>query len=421
MPTIKLKLKAAQHHDSLLHFLLVTMESLPGEICDTIFGLSCSDGGKAGCALSLVSRRVHVLSRPWRYQNIALIGTRAIQCFAGLAVQQANKGNCASLDVRELFIADIEERPPLDRDLAYTYAAHKFVDSTWYQSPYNAPHRAKDTRLKILGMRYAPWKRRHLRDMFARAQIFGLNAALIDILTACAPTLRALSLNLITYPAFLLLPDVPMPVLEDLTLTARPLLPIWTIGGWGGLSPEQSLPRTKLSALRHIEVISTGFPFDDGYQPTLDSIVTAAPNITHVRMGTWGEPRQLTWTAFWGARIRKLPPGIDRVDILATIGWAELEQLPEFDAYQEAISEARVADGESARVWLVFNGEWNAYGLAHLKARVAHEYWNRRICEGRQPPKTEGIAFNWGSKPDELDDDDEGDSDISSDDGTNLP
>jgi hypothetical protein len=55
--------------------------TLPTEIWDRIFKVSCTDGGVTACALSLVSQRVLVQSRPYRLQSVALYGPTKLRRF----------------------------------------------------------------------------------------------------------------------------------------------------------------------------------------------------------------------------------------------------------------------------------------------------------------------------------------------------
>jgi hypothetical protein len=55
--------------------------TLPTEIWDKIFKISCTDGGVTACALSLVSQRVRVQSRLYRLQSVALYGPTKLRRF----------------------------------------------------------------------------------------------------------------------------------------------------------------------------------------------------------------------------------------------------------------------------------------------------------------------------------------------------
>ncbi|OJT02313.1 hypothetical protein TRAPUB_7170 [Trametes pubescens] len=50
-----------------------TLESLPNELLDIIFKLSCTDGGRTGCNLALVSKSIHATSRAARFHSVSLL------------------------------------------------------------------------------------------------------------------------------------------------------------------------------------------------------------------------------------------------------------------------------------------------------------------------------------------------------------
>lgn len=60
------------------------MDKCPVEICLHIFQFACTDDGKTGRSLSLVSRSVHDLSREAKLQSISVVGLGQILGFAAL-------------------------------------------------------------------------------------------------------------------------------------------------------------------------------------------------------------------------------------------------------------------------------------------------------------------------------------------------
>ncbi|KAF8172805.1 hypothetical protein K438DRAFT_1611343 [Mycena galopus ATCC 62051] len=50
------------------------MEDIPPEIWTEIFAFSCTDDGRTGRALSIVSRAVHLTSKPLKYQSLCVVG-----------------------------------------------------------------------------------------------------------------------------------------------------------------------------------------------------------------------------------------------------------------------------------------------------------------------------------------------------------
>lgn len=91
------------------------MEKLPAELMLTIFAFACTDGGRTGCALSLVSKHIREVSRPLRFYSIALgRSPRKLQLLVNrLEDEQVMLGLCGTKPrVRHLFLvtAGIEER-----------------------------------------------------------------------------------------------------------------------------------------------------------------------------------------------------------------------------------------------------------------------------------------------------------------------
>ena len=64
------------------------MESCPIEIHHKIFALVCTDGGRTGCALSLVSRRIHATSFAVRVHTVALYGADHMREFLRMLESQ---------------------------------------------------------------------------------------------------------------------------------------------------------------------------------------------------------------------------------------------------------------------------------------------------------------------------------------------
>lgn len=58
------------------------MEHLPIEISEQIYTFACTDDGKTGRSLSLVSRRIHHTSKPFKFRSIAIDGVEQAVAFA---------------------------------------------------------------------------------------------------------------------------------------------------------------------------------------------------------------------------------------------------------------------------------------------------------------------------------------------------
>ncbi|KAH9889077.1 hypothetical protein C8Q73DRAFT_668221 [Cubamyces lactineus] len=69
-----------------------TLETLPYELLEQIFRHACTDGGRTGCSLSLVSKRIRALSRSSRFHSVALLSgtTSQLSCFSH-ALEHARK------------------------------------------------------------------------------------------------------------------------------------------------------------------------------------------------------------------------------------------------------------------------------------------------------------------------------------------
>ncbi|KAJ7661691.1 hypothetical protein B0H17DRAFT_953615, partial [Mycena rosella] len=50
------------------------MENAPSEIWTEVFAFACTDDGSTGRALSTVSRAVHLISKPLKYQSVCILG-----------------------------------------------------------------------------------------------------------------------------------------------------------------------------------------------------------------------------------------------------------------------------------------------------------------------------------------------------------
>ena len=93
-------------YSDLTHFFLirilpvVVMEHCPVEIQHAIAFHACTDGGKTGCSLSLVSRYVRDATRQARFRSVALSGWRNVFAFAAIT-----KKLDVPLHVSNLYIA----------------------------------------------------------------------------------------------------------------------------------------------------------------------------------------------------------------------------------------------------------------------------------------------------------------------------
>ncbi|PIL30372.1 hypothetical protein GSI_07557 [Ganoderma sinense ZZ0214-1] len=78
------------------------MDKCPNEVLALIFAEACTDDGLAGRSLSLVSRRVHDISRRHALQSVALYGFYQLSTFASLL----DKSDPEDRNIRHLYVSD---------------------------------------------------------------------------------------------------------------------------------------------------------------------------------------------------------------------------------------------------------------------------------------------------------------------------
>ncbi|TBU38809.1 hypothetical protein BD309DRAFT_994195 [Dichomitus squalens] len=65
---------------------ILRLEDLPLEILHSIFLDACTDGGKTGCSLSLVSKGIHAASRAARFHSVSLLAPTLVNLYRFLMV-----------------------------------------------------------------------------------------------------------------------------------------------------------------------------------------------------------------------------------------------------------------------------------------------------------------------------------------------
>lgn len=248
------------------------MDALPIELLTRIFSFACTDGGRTGSSLSLVSRRVAALSADYRYQRVALYGCRMILDFADLSESLLRRGQ--RLRVREMYVTDFPQVSQTLLDMPYVPA-----DPIWYHSRYWVDRRwSAENRtawwedllpLKLSLILHGP----EIRD----AHIHGVNTALADILTCCSGSLRDLTISLYTPPMFALVP-VHLPFLETLTLLISPTI----IGQRDALVDDLPLPKP-LPSLRNLNLLT--LPFGEWDQASFARLLSIGPALVRARIG----------------------------------------------------------------------------------------------------------------------------------------
>lgn len=172
------------------------METIPPEIWFQVFALACSDDGFTGRALSLASRSIHLLSRPFKYQSIGITGPH--QLLKSLEVLSSLPPGVRK--VKYLFIGGLDDPRGAMNVHAYTEHSSNIIET-----------------------------------------------ALLQILQLLASNLLALNVHCTSLYRPSLLPEIDFPVLRELTLH-------------GPFKPPQAIcPPTVFPSLRRIHIHHFGF------------------------------------------------------------------------------------------------------------------------------------------------------------------
>lgn len=248
-------------------------DRLPQELSQIIFSLACRDDGTTGRSLSLVSRSVSHLSKPLKYQCLAIRNVRQALRVAVILNDTDPSYRC----VIHLFVRT-DYRQMYDYALCREdyYANNVKKASSPSQIP---PFR----RLALTLSRLLPGQNNGIDpfiDPIVRRLMLeaDMTQALLQILTVISPSLQSLTLLIHQpYRELSLAGLPPLPSLQELTLmytnTSHPQIPPY------GLL--QSIPRPFHSLKRlHLEW------FDSGCGPLdlLAQIARLAPGLTHVRL-----------------------------------------------------------------------------------------------------------------------------------------
>ncbi|OSD08419.1 hypothetical protein PYCCODRAFT_1429488 [Trametes coccinea BRFM310] len=203
------------------------MDKLALEILCQIFFYACTDGGPTGCALALVSRRIHAASRPARFYSVALFTSPAkIEEF--LRVYQHERGRSMDMlpRVRHLW-------------LSYDENSHEVPQP----SPPPVSPKAPTSRaefLAILQRRAQTWRSAHaiLDEQY--------NRVIPMLIRAVAADLESLALNQIRWQSTAVV-RCGFPRLRELTLIGGDpnFLPC-------GATEESAVLYPKLQRLHHI-------------------------------------------------------------------------------------------------------------------------------------------------------------------------
>lgn len=107
----------------------MTLDLCPAEICSEIVSFTCSDSGYAGRSLSLVSRYINWISRPFKFQSLAVIGYEQLVAFAEIIENTPEDFR----RVRTIFISAhsweiASDSKALSEDFTRRYKAHAAVE-----------------------------------------------------------------------------------------------------------------------------------------------------------------------------------------------------------------------------------------------------------------------------------------------------
>ncbi|RDX55346.1 hypothetical protein OH76DRAFT_1478010 [Lentinus brumalis] len=210
------------------------MDLLPLEILHHIFLLACSDGGRTGLFLSLVSRSYHDIARPMRYNSVAIIGYRNIDTFL-----RCYKNDRAALQTQE------QESAPIVRHLLLT------TDATDME--------------RVIGTGVTE----------------SLQSSLLELLQLVGPTIVTMSYTC-HVQLEVLLAEHAFPRLRELTFLRNFARPYCQSAGATPIPTYPPLPRG-LPSLRklHVILITT---LDHTVPVILARWAHAAPNVTHLRV-----------------------------------------------------------------------------------------------------------------------------------------
>ena len=129
----------------------IQMDSLPVELLTPICFLACTDGGPTACSLSLVSRRIHAVSRPARFHSVAFSGPRVLTAVPHFLARmkeehEDRKRVEAASRVRHLFVSVL---PPLAESQTMVWKVYVFTVTTLLRAV------AQD--VETLSLVFSPW------------------------------------------------------------------------------------------------------------------------------------------------------------------------------------------------------------------------------------------------------------------------
>jgi hypothetical protein len=171
------------------------LEQCIPEIQEVIFFLACSDGGKAGATLALVSKTIAAQSKPFRFNFVSITGETSLSNFER-AMERVGAENGK---VQHLFIADKRVLPGPSHVPKPMTNFMGFVDNDeyhdWGSELCDSDSRENDNALLILNSSETNWLKASFFDTLERVlgRICSHLKTLTVVCTYCRATLRAIT------------------------------------------------------------------------------------------------------------------------------------------------------------------------------------------------------------------------------------
>jgi hypothetical protein len=241
-----------------------SLGDLPDELLEIILREACTDGGRAGCTLSLVSRRIHNIGAPFRYRSIALSGDAQMRAFRELV---------GVLQARERPVPPVEALF-LQRVWNTAGCRWRGPAKTWFDT----------TGIALEGQSRSGQRAGTTR--MPEADGFETNDHMLPIgslLSVLAPTLRSLAL-IINCPRWVNLVPVTLSSLTELTCL------FVSDTSLNAPYPEQLGLAQKLPAVRRLHLVGPVF------SARFCRLRELPPALTHLRLTGDAHPEEdLTW------------------------------------------------------------------------------------------------------------------------------
>jgi hypothetical protein len=231
------------------------LEQCIPEIQEVIFFLACSDGGKAGATLALVSKTIAAQSKSFRFNFVSITGETSLSNFER-AMERVGAENCK---VQHLFIADKRVLPGPSHVPKPMTNFMGFVDNDeyhdWGSKLCDSDSRENNNALLILNSSETNWLKASFFDKLER--VLGRICSHLKTLTVVC-TYRLATLRVITAHDF--------PLLETSKVSDQPsglqfsAVPEWTRSK---LSRPLRMPRlhTFTMKVRSLPLISDSWMF----------------------------------------------------------------------------------------------------------------------------------------------------------------